>query len=243
MESLKISGDNKTINDGVVIYRWTELPGKRTDVIRLPKIRLQMAYVKDGTPRFISAVPVLMADGKAPFICLSSGPVYISIDPARAGKMIVGKRTQSELFTTAPVEYLYNGEAELSEWSYAIYRHMVDNAPTRVGMYNSPMWCRKARSRKDLVPRDNLMVRFELGIPQDAVISGKDLKIKWDNMAQNAGCIGYCDDGFLWESGMIKSGGVVCTPRQYNQAFSISGSCLKSDISHLIKAQKWRVSL
>ena len=215
------------------------LERKRTDAIRLPYIRLQMAYWRGSIPCMVSAVPVLMNDGKSPYIILSTGPVYRSTDPGRQGKLIIGKRTDKEELSSVPVEYLYNGVVDYSSWVYPIHEELVKmNCP--IGAFNLPIWCRKAKSRKDLTPRDNIAIREELGIAPNEDVSPRKLKAIWDGMSENAGCIGYCSDGFLWEAGMIKRGGVVCVPRQYNSEFNISGACLKSDIRHIIKTQKWR---
>lgn len=228
-------------NDDIVWYRWIELPPerRRTDIIRLPHIRLQLASWQCGVPYLTSAVPVLMGDGKKPYIILSAGPVYRSIDPDRQGKLIVGKRTEEEKSSTIPVEYLYSGNALHMPWTSTAHKEMVKDT-LAIGAFNSPIWCRKARSRKDLTPRDNIATREELGLTPTEDISPRKFKAIWDGMADNAGCIGYCSDGFLWEAGMIKRGGVVCVPRQYDSEFNISGVCLKSDIKHIIKTQKWR---
>lgn len=227
--------------EDIVWYRWVEMPKdtNKSDVIRLPFIRLQMASYRNGVPYFNSAVPVLMGDGKHPRIVLCAGPVYRVTDPSRQGKLIAGRRTDEEKNISVPVEYLYSGVADTSSWALPIHRDMVSNVSS-AGAFNFPLWCRKAKTRKDLTPRDNMAVREDLGISQREHISAIRLKRVWDNMADNAGCIGYCPDGFLWEAGMIKRGGVVCIPRQYDSELNISGVCLKSDMQHIIKTHRWK---
>lgn len=232
---------NSEINDGIAVYQWTEVGDSSKDVIRLPDIRLQVAYLKNGTRFLVCAVPVLMADGRTPFIIMSTGPVYRCTAPGRHGKLIIGKLTPEEKQNTVPLRYLFRGPVLDELWTRTTYNDLVHNAPDNVGMFNSPMWCRKAKTRQDVTPRDNRLVRYELGLSENANLTTKEIKNKWDQMADNACCIGYCKDGFLWESGMIKKGGVVCIPRQYNQVLNITGSCLLSDIEHVARAQKWRV--
>lgn len=242
MRTLKTQDtQNPEINEGIAVYRWTEVGDSSKDVIRLPDIRLQIAYQKDGKKYLVCAVPVLMADGKTPFIIMSTGPVYRCTAPGRHGKLIIGKLTPDEQKNTVPIKYLFRGPVVDELWTRATYSDLIHSAPDAVGMFNSPMWCRKAKSRQDVTPRDNHLVRYELGLSESVPMTANELKVKWDQMADNACCIGYCKDGFLWESGMIKKGGVVCIPRQYNQVLNITGSCLLSDIERLARMQKWRV--
>lgn len=232
---------NPEINDGIAIYRWTEVGDSSKDVIRLPDIRLQIAYQHNGRQHLVSAAPVLMADGRTPFIILSTGPVYRCTAPGRHGKLIIGRLTPEEEKNTVPLKYLFRGPVVDELWTRSLYAELVHSAPLTVGMFNSPMWCRKAQNRQSVTPRDNDLVRYELGVSESVKLTSRELKEKWDQMADNACCIGYCKDGFLWEAGMIKSGGVVCIPRQYNQVLNITGSCLLSDIEHIARIQKWRI--
>lgn len=228
------------MNENIVYYEWTEIPNqRRTNILKLSEIRLHLATWISGEPYFYSAVPVLMGDGKHPYIILSAGTVYMSTERSRYGKLIVGKRTDKEKESSVVVDNIYSGPVNGHPWAKQRHAELV-SMDCPINAFNSPMWCRKAGSRKDLTPRDNMAVRSELGIDTRAEISSRDLKKTWDNMAENAACIGYLPDGFLWEAGMIKRGGVVCVPRQYDIDLNISGACLKSDLRHIITAQRWR---
>lgn len=228
------------LSEDIVYYRWTELESssRLSDVVRLPEIRLHLATKHDGKDYFTSAVPVLVGDGRKPSITMSAGTVYICTG-SREGKMIVGKRTPDEIGNSKLVPLLYSGDVDEAPW----FRDSFNDIAMRdykIGAFNYPMWCRRARSRTQLRPKDNKAVRQELGISYDVQLSADKLKKIWDGMAENAGCIGYCQGGFLWDAAIIRGGGLVCVPRQYGNELNIAGACLKSDILHIIKTQRWR---
>ena len=228
------------INEDIVYYRWSELESsnRMADVVRLPEIRLQLATRHEGKDYFTSAVPVLMGDGRKPIITMSASTVYVCTG-SREGKMIVGRRTPEEMEHSKLVPLLYSGDVNDAPW----FRETFDDLTSRdykIGAFNYPMWCRRSRSRTQLRPRDNKAVRQELGIQLDAEISAEKLKKIWDGMAENACCIGYCQGGFLWDADIIRGGGLVCVPRQYGNELNIAGACLKSDLRHIIKSQRWR---
>lgn len=229
------------ISEDIVYYRWTEVESANTkvsDVVRLPEIRLQLATKHNGKDYFTSAVPVLMGDGRNPTIILSAGTVYVCSAP-REGKLIVGSRTKEETEYSTAVPLLYSGDVKEAPWFKTVYDDLTSK-DYKVGAFNYPMWCRRSKSRKSLKPRDNEMVRQELGLPYDKELSSVRLKQIWDGMADNAGCIGYCKGGFLWDSSIIKGGGLLCVPRQYGSHLNIEGACLKSDLKHIMKSQRWR---
>lgn len=227
-------------NEDIVYYQWTEVPGKfRSDIIRLSEIRLHIATWKDNNPYYACAIPVLMGDGKQPHIVLCAGTVHMSTDINRFGKLIVGKLTDAEKQHSKLISDLYSGDTCHHSWA-ALKHKELTNMGCPISVFNSPMWCRKARSNKDLTPRNNMAVRGELGYGRTEEPSPRELKRVWDNMAENALCIGHCSDGFLWDAGMIKRGGIVCVPRQYDADLNISGACLKSDFRHIATTQRWR---
>ena len=227
----------------LVAYRWCEVPGiRKRDVVRLHEIRLYVASMRDDHPQLNVLVPVLMGDGSNPYITLSSGPVYRLTKPGRYGKLIAGKLLDNEKDFATPVQGIFSGDPSNDPILKSTFNElygMTTNTPVR--MFNSPMWCRKAKTRRVLSPRNNQAMRYELGVKEnDPKKQGRALKEVWDQLADNAYCTGYCSDGFLFDADMIKGGGVVCVPRQYDQPLDISGVCLKSDMLHIIKTQSWR---
>ena len=227
----------------IVAYWWTEAPGtKKQDIIRLGDIRLYVATIRSGTPHINAMVPVLMDDGRSPYIILSTDPVYKLTKAGRYGKMFIGTPTEEERSFVQTVPGLYCGNPEHDPTMSMVFANVVNRTKDmKVGPFNAPMWCRKARSRKDLKPRNNPAIRSELNITTtNKHHQARDIKEAWDAMAENAYCVGYCTDGLLFDADMIRSGGVVCVPRQYQQSLDICGVCLKSDMLHTVKTQKWK---
>ena len=226
----------------IVVYQWTELPAKsKQDVIRLKNIRLYIASVRNQQPVLHCLLPVLRGDGKNPVVSLTAGPAYRLSDPDRYGKVVTGKLTKSEMPYAELVQEVYRADPRDSHIHQAIYNDMMQRASNEVpGPFNSPMWCRKASNRLAVYPKNNSVVCSDLGISvADKRYRNPEVKQAWDRMADNAFCIGYCSDGFLWDFDVILAGGVVCTPRQYGQPLDIFGVCLKSDLRHIIKTHKW----
>lgn len=227
----------------IVAYWWTEAPGvRKQDIIRLSDIRLYVASVRAGVPHINAMVPVLMDDGRSPYIILSTGPVYKLTKAGRYGKMFIGVPTDEEKSFVQMVPGLFCGDPRQDPTMNMVYNNIVERVSNiKAGPFNAPMWCRKAKSRKDLKPRNNPAIRSELNVTStDRHQQARDLKVAWDAMAENAYCVGYCDDGLLFDADMIRSGGVVCVPRQYHQSLDICGVCLKSDMHHTVKTQKWK---
>lgn len=215
---------------------------RNNDVVKLPDIRLYIASVKAGEPVFNSMVPVLMDDGRSPHIIMSNGPVYRLSHSRRYGKLVIGELTDDEKEQAEELPGLFCGDPREDPTFKIIYDHMIRaSRDIKAGPFNSPMWCRKARSRKHLTPRNNIAMREELKVScTDVRKQVTELKAAWDAMAENAHCVGYCDNGMLWDADMIRSGGVVCVPKYYKQKLNIMGVCLRSDLQHIIKSQKWR---
>lgn len=227
----------------IVVYRWTEVLGiRKRDVLRLHEIRLYIASIRAGKPQFNSMVPVLMDDGRNPYIVLSSGPVHILSKSNRYGKMVAGNLLPCEQEYAQPVPGLFTGDPASHPVYSSLYNELERlSADIPLSPFNYPMWCRKARTRQSLCPRNNQLMVEELkigSVPKHQ--QARALKDAWDRLADNAYCTGYCNDGFLFDADMIRSGGVVCVPRQYGSPLDITGACLRSDMMHIVKTHNWR---
>ena len=204
-----------------VLYKWFDISSSRSNkgFVRLHDIRLLLLY----GDTIVSAVPVLVRDGRSPGITPYCAHVWRITSQSRMNKLVHGRLTEEERSHAIEVPLVFKsriGEQVLFDDLANALKEETKDLPVKPFM--QPMWCRWSKSYKDLYPRDNAETRFELGVRKGGDVTKADLKKAFDEVAGTPFIIGFANEGQLYDFYTIRSGGVVVVPSR--KAVSENGS-------------------